>query len=244
MKIEIASVINRAKIRLGLQDTTRWDAVLEQHINEAAFNLDAVSSFSVSCEILDIECHEATLPLGYETVISFTLLDQNGCAGCCDVSTDPSEGENRNMACNCADIWFFDKNVLTEFNGNGLTACYGGNFFAVQNGRLKFPTSITATRVKVWYMGYNMDSDGIMILDERQQRGFSAYAAWQFASSGTHYNKYNPNQIRGWEREWVNQRGRLVGLAAQDDFINNKGKFASIASALLINPMQTLNKNL
>lgn len=224
-------------------DTTRWDADLEQYINEAAFNMDSVDSFIVSCETIDIECAEAKLPEGATQVIGMRFPDGQ-CSGCCTINTDPHEGWDRNMTCNCGVWWIFDKNVLTNFMGNGVQSCFAGNYFSIQNGYIKFPSTITATSIKVWFRGYNMDSDGIMILDERQQRGLSAYAAWQFATSGMHYSRYNPNQVQGWQREWVNQKARLVGLAAQDDFRNDKLKFSAIMNAMLVNPFQAQNLNL
>jgi hypothetical protein len=109
---------------------------------------------------------------------------------------------------------------------------------------IKFPTTLTATQVKVWYRGYNTDGDGIMILDELQQRGLSAYAAYQFATSGTHITKYTPYVVNGWQKEWTAQKAYFTGKTQQNDWKNNKAKFAAIARAILINPAQVYNNNL
>jgi hypothetical protein len=241
MKIDIEEVVTRAKRRLKLMDTTRWDSELESLINEAAFHLDAIDTFIVSCETIDIECNEAKLPDGATQVIAFSFQGE-GCSGCCHVNNDPVEGWDRNMACSCSSMYIFDRNVLTNFNGFGVSSCYAGNVFAVQSGYLKFPSTVTATEVKVWYRGYNMDGDGIMILDQRQIRGLSAYAAYEFALSNA--TKYTPFQIKEWQATWRNQKSWNKGVAAQEDFNNNKGKFAAIAKAILINPVQSLNANL
>lgn len=243
MKIDIESIITDAKFNLGLEGTTRWDARLESLINEAGLHLNSLNTYIISCETIDVDCAKAKLPASATEVIAIRPVDITECSGLCSVVADSNSVDGRTMecGCTCSNYFIADRDVLTNFEGNG---CYGGNVFSVQNGYIHFPSNITLTQVKVWYRGYNMDCDGIMVFDELQQRGLASYASWKWAISGTHYSKYHPQQIRDWKNDWTAQKPFLQGKAQQDDFRQNKGKFAAIARAILIDPYQALNINL
>ena len=243
MKIEISSVIVRAKRRLGLMNTTRWDAELEALIQEGAIHLNALSTYAISHETIDVDCTKAKLPDGVTEVLAIRNPNLSTCVGFCCVVPDEFSVDNRLMQtnCNCGNYFVADRGLLTAFDGD---CSYGGNIYAVQNGYISLPTNTTLTEIKVWYRGYNKDCDGIMLLDEIQERGLSAYAAFQFALSGTHISKYTPMQVREWRQEWNNQKGFVQGKASQDDFRQNKPTVAAIAQAILLSPYQALKTNI
>lgn len=242
MKINIDSVITEAKGLLGLEDTTKWDAQIEKKINQGALHLNNLDTYVISCETIEVECAKAYLPQATE-IIAIKSTTSSNCTGLCHVVADENSVDDRFMECGCVCGNFFvaDRNVLTNFNGNG---CYGGNVFAFKDGYINFPSNTTLTEIQVWYRGYNQDEDGIMVIDELQERGLAAYAAYKFATSGTHFNKYDRMQIMEWKKEWVAQKAFLGGKSQQDDHRQNKGKFAAIARAILIDPYQVLNNNL
>lgn len=243
MKIDISSIITEAKFLLGLTDTTKWDSRLESLINQASIHLNSLNTYTISCETIEVDCGKAKLPDSAISVIAIKSTTSSQCTGLCHVVADENSVDDRFMECGCVCGNYFvaDRNVLTNFNGNG---CYGGNVFSVQDGYINFPSNTTLTEIRVWYHGYNVDEDGIMVFDELQERGLAAYAAYMFAISGTHFDKYDRMQVMEWKKTWVAQRPFLQGKAQQDYFRQNKGKFAAIARAILIDPYQALNINL
>ena len=97
--------------------------------------------------------------------------------------------------------------------------------------------------MKVYYWGKNVDGNGIMIAKEDYIRGVSAYVAFQFASSGSNFNKYNYRQINDWRKEWTSQKTNLQVLSQKEYFKANKARFAAIANAIVTNPILALAPN-
>ena len=241
LKIDIEQVINRTKHRLGLMDTTLADAYLEKLINEGSLHINSLNQFIISCETLDIECGMAKLPFGATDVIAFSFIGE-GCSGCCSISHNPESGFDRNMMCSCSQYYVSDRSVLVQMGELGCDGSLWNNRFTVQAGYLHFPSTVTSTEVRVWHRGYNMDGDGLMILDELQERGLSAYAAYEYALSNP--QRFTPFQITEWKKTWVAQKGYLKGQAQQQDYRLNKDRMASIARAIVINPLNITNLNL
>jgi len=246
MKISSESVITRTKFRLGLQDSTLWDAYIEKLIYEAARHLDAVSSYIISCTTLTVDCHRAKLPDDFVEVVCVKMVtpsDTCSCNNVYDPATDPSSN-GIYSSCTCGQYYIADRGVLTAFCGLGYNGTWYGNVFDTQNGYFILPDTNPATEVQIWYRGLNVDENGLMILDDFQERGLSAYAAYQFANSGSNYKAYDNQQRRLWLAEANAQINKIRGKAAQNDHNAHINKFASIARSFLINPMQSQNANL
>lgn len=239
MTVSCEQIINRTKMRLLLTGTTHADAVLEKLINEAAtHHLNALTSFVISCETIDIDCLKARLPESCVELICYSFPDSSDCTGCCTTCMNP---HNENAVCSCPTYFVPDRNILTEFCGLGASCALSSNFFDVQGGYIVFPSTVTQTTVKVWFRGLNIDEDGLAIIDEKQERALSAYAAWQYAIA--HFKSYAPEQRRVWQQEWVNQRNVLRGGSVQADFQMNKAQASAISRALLVNPAISSNRN-
>jgi len=234
MRISTESVISRTKQRLGLMDTTLQDAYLELLIQEGARHLDTQNSYIISCQVVDVDCARAPLPDQYSQIICLQPLSPDTCTGCDDTTCN----------CTCGTYYFIDRGVLTDFCDQGGRGCYGGNAYDVQNGFLVLPSNTTATQIKIWYRGLNTDDDGLMVIDDFQERGLSAYAAYQFASSGQNYRSYAPGQVALWQRESTAQINKIRGKASQDDHRQHKAIFARIAQALIANPWNAYNLNI
>lgn len=246
MRISTESVITRTKVRLGLMDTTLHDSTIEMLVQEAARHLDAVDSYVITCVDLEIDCHKVKLPDNCTEILCIQLLDPDN-TGCVTQPYDPATDISPTtlQACSTNGMMFIaDRNVLTEFCGMGGTGSWFGNVFDTQNGYLVFPSFVSATEVRIWYRGLNTDENGIMIIDDFQERGLSAYAAYQFANSGQNYKSYAPQQVAMWQREATAQINKIRGKAAQLDHRKHKGRFASIARAFLINDWNNMNANL
>ncbi len=251
MKISIDSVIDAAKFRLGLRDSTYPDADLERLIDEGARHMNKISNFIISCETLDIDCAKAKLPDNCSEVICFSFPEGSGCSGCCNFSFDPATESNPyppTTNCGCFQYYVRNRNVLTEFCNNGASACgwnLGADFgFDTQNGYLIFPSSVTATSVKLWFRGTNIDEFGIMVLGDMDERGLSAYAAYMYASAGQNIKAYQPQQVRDWKQEWIAQKNMRIAQDFSQDAKAHANVFGAICRGILINPWNSLNQNL
>ena len=244
MKVSIDSVIDRTKARLGLRNTTMPDSDLEMYINEAAMHLDTQSTYVIENATLDVDCHRAALPEGFIELICMSIADPSaGCQGCGSINFNPVTDQNpSSIICTCPDFYTPNRAVLTEFCTMGKKGFLSKNVFDIQNGYIVFPSSFTANQIKIWYRTYNMDGDGIMVLDEYWQRGLSAYAAYMYAMSGQNPKSYPQAQM--WQREWVAQVNKIRGKVSQRDHIQHKGIFQAIVKAILINPATSLNSNI
>lgn len=245
MHIPIAQVINRAKIRLGLEDTTAADAKLEKFINEGAMHLDALSTYKISCATLDIDCQKAQLPNEATEIICFSFPDSSGCTGCCSSSSD-DDSVTSTTSCGCFTYYVANRSILTAFCGTDSNTSCGlySAYFDIQNGYIHFPSSNTATTVRVYYRGWNVDSDGLMLIDERKERGLSAYAAYEYACSGSNAKYYTSKQIDKWESTWIQQKSWIKGTDQVEDAKLHKDTLSAIANAILINPLLVLNRNI
>jgi hypothetical protein len=201
MIVNVEQVVTRAKLRLRLMETSEHDSTLMKFIEEGARGLNATSTYKIQCKNIDIECHKSKLPDCYETLICFQI---NGCSGCCtpQVNTVPPTP----IVCTCPEIFYYDKAAMINCGDN---CGWYNNFFYIQDGFMYFPSSMTADTVKVWYYGFNVDEDGLMLIDEEMERGLSAYAAFQFAVS--YPEQYTPEQRSTWNREWIAQKNYVNG---------------------------------
>lgn len=246
MKVSIDSVIDAAKFRLGLRDTTMADADLERLVNEGAMHIDSVDSYAISCVVLDVDCGRALLPEGFVELICMNIYGQSSCSGCCEpINFNPAVDQNpTSISCTCPQYFVANRNVLTEFCGMGASCGMMSNSYDIQGGYIVFPSNFSASQVQVWYRTYNMDDDGIMILDEYWQRGLSAYAAYMYAMAGQNIKNYMPQQLSMWQQEWTAQVNKIRGKSAQRDHRQHKASFAAIARAILLNPASVLNNNI
>jgi len=249
MKVCIDSVIDTAKFNLGLRDSTYADADLERLINQAALGIDAVETYIIVCETLEVDCHKAKLPDGFLELICLNPLtdSDSNCCNSCITDYDPETDETPvSISCNCFQYYFASRSVLTVACGMGFGSSCGSmpNVYDIQNGYLVFPTNFTPTEVKVWYRSYNMDENGLMFLDETWERGLAAYASWKYASAGMNIRAYLPQQVVGWQKEWTAQVNKIRGKSFQLDHRQHKDKFGLIARAILLNPATILNNNI
>jgi hypothetical protein len=238
MRISIDSVIDNAKFLLGLRDTTYADADLERLIDEGARHLGRIGVFVISCETLDIDCAKAALP---GELICFSFPDTT-CTGCCNATFDPATESNPFNSCGCYQYYTANRSVLTEFCGMNVSCGLMGGFgYSEQGGYLVFPSNITATTVKVWTRGKETDDDGIMVLDDMDERGVAAYAAYKYASAGQNYKMYP--QRKEWKDEWVNQKNMRIAQDFQSYAKQNANIWSAVCRSIILNPTNILNQN-
>src|SRR6185295_1001563 len=72
------------------------------------------------------------------------------------------------------------------------------------------------TEYEIAYEALNVDSDGMLVINEEVSIAVENYAAWKFAVSFP--ENYTPLQISEWKRDYNFQAGRCRGLAARRKF--------------------------
>jgi nitrite reductase/ring-hydroxylating ferredoxin subunit len=225
MIINVDQVITRTKARLRLMETTEADAYINLLIDEAARGLNAENTKTIQCEDVEIDCGRAKLPDNYSELYFF-MLDGGCCNGCSH--TDAPEPTPPNfLYCSCPSIYYYDKSAMIGDNCD-----WYGNAFYIQNGYIFFPSTNTATHVKVYFYGFNV-KDGMMVVSDDQERALSAYAAFQYANE--YPESYTPEQRRNWNAEWVAQKNWLNGNKILKEFKLQKPQISLIANAVLIN---------
>ncbi len=225
MIVNAQQIVVRAKSRLRLMETSEQDSYLHKLIEEGARGLNASSTYKISCHEAEIDCHKAKLPCSYDSLEFFKV---NGCCGNCTqpIATIPPTP----VICTCPPLFYYDKAALMQGDKN---CGWFGNYFYIQNGFIYLPSSTTATKIDIWYRGFNVDEDGFMLLDEELERGLSAYAAYQFAVS--YPEAYTPEQRATWNNEWVNQKKYVNGKKIIREFKLQKPQISLLVNAVISN---------
>lgn len=210
MVISVEQVINRAKMRLRLNNTEH-DAYLEKIINELALGLGSQRSRGPKCTTISIDCHRAKLP---DNFLEFTggKFVGDGCACGCRTNATGDELAIEELStgsgnCSCP-VWFVSRGVMSNFNGQGSCSVYT-NYFDIEGNYIIFQPNITATEMKIYYQGDNTDCDGLMIIFSQWERGLSAGAAAEFALD--YDEMYSPRKQQYWNKLWTNQKGHIIG---------------------------------
>lgn len=244
MNTSIAEVINRTRRRLGLEHTTMHEAYLRELVNEGVSELGVLENYIVSCEIIDIECGKGTLPEFCDQVIAIAPV-RNSSGSCCLCSGEAqlqALSVLNTRTCSCLPYYVSDSSILLEMSNCGGSCGSSTNIYYTQNGQLILRSSAEG-RMKIFYSGKNVDSDGVMYIDADYMRGVSAYAAYQFAKSGANFNKYPYRLIKDWEVEWVAQKINKKSISQKKYTKANKARFAAIANAIVTSPELALVPN-
>lgn len=226
------SIITRAKFRLGLQNTFEEDSYLLVLLEEGLRGTNATDVYTVQCATIDIDCGSAKLPDNYDELIGFQFGDGTTCSGCCHSSTVPAGspgGDTLIFSCAC---WSFY--TYSQYNAISHRPCgWYGHYFGIQNNHINFPSTITATEITVYYRGFNENDDGFMVFNEEQQRGLSAYMAYQYSLDKLNTGVYNPAQNQMWLAEWKSQKNWLNGKEAIRKFKLRKQELSMIVNAIM-----------
>lgn len=243
MRTDIQTAIIRTRRRLGLQHTTMHEADLRELVDEAVNHLQLLDNFVVSCTTIDIECGKGKLPDACDIIYAISPVrnDNGSCCLCAQSGSEQLQSLSvmNTRTCGCYSYYVSDSSVLIQMCESGANCAFNENIFYKQGEYLILNASAEG-QMKVWYKGKNVDADGIMIIDEDWVRGVSAYAAFQFASSGANFNKYNYRQIKDWKDEWTAQKPYQQGVSQKKYFQANKARFAAIANAILVNPSNVI----
>lgn len=220
------------------------EATLRQYADEGVNHLQLLDNYIVSCEIVTIECGKGDLPEFCDSVIAVSPVsnDDGSCCLCSGEEQLQSLTGLNTRTCACLPFYVSDSSVLMQMNSCGVGCGSSVNIYYTQGSKIILNPNAEG-QLKIYFRSRNVDSDGIMIVDEDWVRGVSAYVAYQSASSGSNFNKYNYRQIKGWEAEWVAQKSYWQGVSQKKDTHANKARVAAIANAIGTNPILALAPN-
>lgn len=233
MYVSTEQVLTRTKARLSLMETTLHDAILEKYVNEGAMHLGSQRTQRIHCKELVIDCYKAALPDSFETFVAGQFPSGTCSCGCGCGSTAEEVLNSLSGIGNTCPVWYVNKDVLTNFNGQGASCGVYSNFFDIDGGFIVFPTTTTATHVKIWFEGWSTDDDGLMLIDEYWERGISSYAAMQFATDMI--DAYKPEQRARWEAEWKAQKGHNKGRDNIKRFNLDKHSICQLMNSIISN---------
>lgn len=225
MIVSSTQIVTRAKMRLRLMETSEHDLEILKLIEEGARGLNASSTYKISCHEAEIDCNKAKLPDCYESLEYFCV---NGCCGNC--TSPPETIPPTPVVCSCPSVFYFSKSALINSGCDDNSCGWYGNYFYIQNGYIYFSSTVTATSLKIWYVGFNVDENGLMVINEECERGLSAYAAFQFASSRPEAYQ---SQIGLWNAEWVAQKRYINGKKIIREFKLQKADISLLVNATM-----------
>ncbi len=159
--IKITEVAARAKMQLRLSDAEA-DARLQAWIEEGARQLNCLSAFVENTDILDIVDNKVKLPCGFWKLLGASPMDDS----CCYLGTlTYIDTVFANNCCTtlCTSILF-------------PNCCNYESWFKIIGNYLHFNAPCDATKVELCWMGLNTDEEGMMLIEERYERGLANYA--------------------------------------------------------------------
>lgn len=247
LKITYEQVIASAKRILRLSQTTIHDDEIEKLVDWGCKQMAKINITTVLCADIPIDCYTAKLPdnCHKDEIICFSL--DGGCAcgggcGCLNTTTttilDP-DGTEVSVTTQVASPFnggcfgvYASPFALTDFCGSEASVGSWLNIFDITGGYIKFPSSTTATSVKVYFVGKYMDGAGLMVIDDDWEAGLAYCCAWQFALS---YNElYTPLQTQQWMNMWVAQRDYLSASQQMVEFKKRKGFIRNLANSIMV----------
>lgn len=226
--ISIEQVISAAKIRLLLTDTSAADMALEQYVLSGLRKINALDSYVMRRETLDIENGVAELPCGF--VEALTLIYEQENATVDGIALTPSR--YRAIYVNVPYIRSQECNV----NDAGLG--WSGTYQIIGN-HIMFNSEVTATTCDLTFMGRNLDCNGILLIPEAYESALTEYTCWEYARSRPYSNidmgGYTNAQIQSYRAEWMAQRAWCVGSAVQAEAKRTRYEIMSTVNAVLSN---------
>lgn len=238
MIINPDQVINTAKEFLDLGNTEN-DAVLEKFINLGAISLRTVDSYIVKCKNVELDdCGTGKLPDSTEEFLGASFPESSGCScGCTPnvfgttITAPGSIDTIYRPPCGCP--LFYVAPWLAKREGwNGACSPFG-NFFTINGNYISLPSTTNATSINVVVKAKNVDDDGLMILNDDQERGLACFAALNFAVKK--WSSYTDGQRAFWERTWVAQVPHLRGKAQVKRFQLDKKSIWYIMNTIMSN---------
>lgn len=216
-------IVTRAKDLLGLDTTSEYDIKIRLYVNDGATQLFGTNTRVVKCVDKEIDCYKAECP---NDVLCWRFLDASG-----EVSSSSCTCSSE--VCSCPTWYAYTPATMNNICTTGQTCGIYNNYFTIDGGYLNFPSTVTATGVRIYYYGLNTDDDGFMVLDDDQEIGLANYAANRFASKANNWYKY-PDGFRSstWQM-WLAQFNMINGRKVIRDVELDKNAIRAIVNSVV-----------
>lgn len=190
--IKTSQVLASVKQELRIHDSVDWDIYLFELIDEGARGLGTTETYVLSCCTVTVEDNRFELPHHAKELKG---LRQNNC----------------DTAATFLDTYFFAScgcSCRSQNPINPLTS------LITQNGRhIYFGCEVPdVTEYQAIISMVNRDCDGLMVINEEQEKCLKNYTCWIYANMFPEV--YTESQKRTWEKIYNLQAGRCRGLAA------------------------------
>lgn len=211
--ISMEQVLATTKFELGLENTSQWDGYMSILIDEAAKHLwhnDQMVMLTVDLDIVD---GRATLPSGFNTLLSLEFIREGQCQSL----------EYVNEAA------FINAGVVI---GRGFPSRLY-DVSPIDGGHIVFrdPCNLSFDKCRIWYVGRNVDPNGLTFIHELEERAIRAYVCMRF---GLKYPQKYRAQIPFWKEEWINQKKWLNAKANVDFWRENRDRIAALFNAFIV----------
>jgi hypothetical protein len=221
--VSVEEVIASAKIRLRLMDTSQPDMALEHYIFQGARSLNALDSYTMMQESIDIVDGKAKVPSGFHTFIAARLKN---------FSDEDNAQECSNVI--YANVPFLYKQGC-DCSNDSLTSYT--NTFQIVGNNIHFNYPVGAETLILVYYGRNLDENGNQCFPEDHSRALIAYACYQYALSyritQLDPSGYAPDQVEMYRQEWMAQKAWSRGNAVKRDARLRRAEIMSTMNALL-----------
>ena len=204
--IAIEQIVTRAKMRLGVGETSKNDVELRLYVNEGAKDSLATDVKVLMCKEVAVDCHKAECNKDF---LFFTTPTST-----CTCDTSPCLGS-------CKPFYYFKTSTELQYAISSGMGCARADSFTYSGGYLNLPTNIDTETVVIWYMGYNTDSDGFMLLDDDWEEALSLKAALEFSKVATRFRMYEGFR-QTVNMDWLAKFNKLAGQKFIREFNQNK----------------------
>jgi len=213
--ISMEQVLASIKLELNLENTSQWDGYVSILIDEAAKHLWHNDQMAINCVQVDIVEGRAQLPNGFNTLLAIMLVNENG---------SPYQFEYVNSA------QFVNAGI---FFRDGLSS-KPYEVSPVEGGHIVFndPCGLPAPACKIWYVGRNVDANGLTLIHELEERAIRAYVCHRFSLK--YPKNFDAYQRQFWNQEWLNQKKWLNAKANVDFWRENRDRLAALFNAFLV----------
>jgi hypothetical protein len=172
--IPITHIRDKVKAFYDIVDTKK-DVMIDLFIVAAANEIGSYLNTTGCTITLDICDNKAEVPCNFKTLVQIVsdCVDENG------------------------DNYYYDN---FRFNGNCMWES-NAKRFKIQNGYIIFPSNIEATQVDMYYIGYNIDDNGFIILMKAHEAYYFRYALYWF---GLHISDARYKEFKNYPRIRMN----------------------------------------
>lgn len=214
--ISVDQVIASTKMKLGIPNISDYDVELEVFINEGIRHLSTNQLFVKKPCVLELEDGKDRLPSGFRKLLGVRYLPPVTVVGVSGIECPLTS---------CLPILYIDKRFAAGCGCDNLNRTE--DFISsceIRDGWIYFTRSPNdGSRVEISYMGFATGDDCNLLIHPDYERALSAYARYNLLNAYPHIKEpHSMNLADKAYMEWKAQKDWVKGIAARQNFDNNK----------------------